>query len=56
MRPAVEIRGADISPSQEASFWSLVRFSLAGCWVWEGQAGPTGYGRFKLSGSGVDPR
>ena len=54
MRPAVELRGAGINASQEASFWSLVRFSLAGCWVWEGQAGPTGYGRFKLGTTRVN--
>lgn len=54
MRPAVEVRGADISPSQEASFWSLVRLSLTGCWIWEGQAGPTGYGRFKLGATKVN--
>lgn len=45
MRPAVEIRGADISPSQEASFWSLVRRVYQ--FHHPGRGG---------SGSGVDPR
>lgn len=54
VRPAVEVRGADITPLQEASFWSLVKLSLTGCWEWQStHRTEAGYGRFKVGDSRV---
>jgi len=55
VRPSLEISGTDISPLKEAAFWSLVDFSLTGCWVWRGHTQRAvekyerSYGRFKIS-------
>lgn len=47
--PSNPLRGADISPTQEASFWSLVRLRLCAtqCWEWCGETTEL-YPRFKI--------
>ena len=51
--PILDLYGKDITPIQEASFWSLVNLNLikTSCWNWIGQKGKTGYGRFKIGKS-----
>ena len=48
--PTKELRGEDISPQAEASFWSLVRINFAKtqCWEWIGGSLQNGYPRFQL--------
>lgn len=40
----------DVSPTQEASFWNMVKINLVtGCWEWQGsEVVGNGYGRFKI--------
>lgn len=47
--PSNALRGADITATQEASFWSLVRLRLraTACWEWGGETTER-YPRFKL--------
>lgn len=49
--PSVALRSLDLSPTQEASFWSMVELNLLGCWAWSGHlTAEDGYGRFKVAG------
>ena len=51
--PTLEIYGKNISATQEASFWSLVKMDILKnpfCWEWTGQT-QGGYGRFKIGKS-----
>lgn len=51
MRPQLEICGADIPASLEASFWTLVKIDwTSGCWLWQGMTTNL-YGRFKVGGT-----
>lgn len=47
--PSNALRGADITATQEASFWSLVRLRLrtTACWEWDGETTDL-YPRFKV--------
>ena len=48
--PINELRSSSITPTQEASFWSMVDMNvLRECWEWKGlQTIGAGYGRFKV--------
>jgi hypothetical protein len=49
-RFAHDILAADLSATQEASFWSMVELQFVSeCWHWTG-AIENGYGRFKIGG------
>ena len=50
MRPQNALRGSDIPPNLEASFWSLVQIDWrTNCWLWQGMV-ENFYGRFKIRG------
>lgn len=48
--PTNALKAVDVTPTQEASFWSMVRLNLTqDCWEWIGlQLTGAGYGRFKI--------
>lgn len=48
--PINAILGREITPTQEASFWSMVKVNwVSGCWEWTStNTTGMGYGRFKL--------
>lgn len=52
-RPQYELKATDITPTLEASFWSLVKIDWqTGCWLWQGMETTRGYGRFKVMSTG----
>lgn len=53
MRGSQELRDSSLTPLDVARFWSKVKVTRSGCWLWLGRTNSKGYGVFDIGRTSV---